>query len=122
MDWITREVLTGFQKLLCLGLDRQPAGEVIPGTAQAWVEAITHNREFVEGLDADRFRKAFVTLAATRVNWPAPRDFVDALPAREQLSLVRESRKADPARAAAACAEIAEALSGKMAAAGPDAA
>lgn len=120
MDWLTREILTGFQKLLCLGLDRRPAGEVIPGTAQAWVEAITHNREFDEVQDAPRFRKAFVQLAATRITWPAPRDFLDALPPRDQLQLARESRKADPARAAAACAEIAEALGGKMAAAGGD--
>ena len=120
MDWLTREILTGFQKLLCLGLDRQPAGEVLPGTAQAWVEAITFNREFDEAQDAPRFRRAFVQLAATRITWPAPRDFLDALPPRDQLLLARESRKADPVRAAAYCAEATEMLTGKMAAAGGD--
>lgn len=76
----------------------------------AWVEAITTKREFDEGLDASRFRKAFVTLASTRTSWPAPADFLTALPERDQLALARESRKADPERAAAACAEIAKAL------------
>ena len=84
------------------------------------MEALTFNREFDEVLDGSRFRKAFVTLAATRTTWPAPRDFLDALPPRDQLQLARESRKADPVRAAAARAEIAEVLGGKMAAAGSD--
>lgn len=81
-----------------------------------------HNREFDEGLDARRFRKAFVTLAETRSTWPAPKDFIAALPERDQLALARESRKADPERAAAACAEIARELDvdRKTAAGGPD--
>ena len=76
----------------------------------AWTEAVTHGKAFDEQLDADRFRKAFVTMAATRTTWPAPADFIAALPAREQLALAKQTIKADPARAAAACAEIAEAF------------
>lgn len=110
MDWITREIATGFQKLSCLALEREPAGDAMTGTVMAWTEAVTHNREFVEQLDAQRFRKAFVALAVTRTSWPAPRDFLDALPAREQLALAKQPIPADPARAAAAIAEIARAL------------
>ena len=36
-EWMLDELATGLQKLLCLGLDRQPASEVIPGTVQAWL-------------------------------------------------------------------------------------
>ena len=76
----------------------------------AWVEAVTNRRAFDEGLDAGRFRKAFVTLAMTRTSWPAPADFLAALPQREQLALTKTAIVADPARAAAACAAIAKAL------------
>lgn len=110
MDWLTHEIMTGFQKLLCLGLDRTPATDLIEGTVLAWRESLTLNRSFDAQLDAPRFRKAFVTLAATRTSWPAPADFLTVLPERDQLALARESVKADPARAAAACAEIAAAL------------
>lgn len=90
----------------------------------AWRDAISEGREFDERLDANRFDGAFRILARTRRSWPAPIDFIDALPPRDQLALARESRKADPGRAAAACAEIARELrmDGKTAAAGPDAA
>lgn len=96
---------------------------MIPGTVQAWAEAITDGRSFDEELDAGRFRRAFVALARTRTSWPAPHDFLTALPEREQLQLARHSVKADPERAAAAFAEIARELSidRKTAAAGPDA-
>lgn len=114
--------MTGFQKLLCLGLERTPATDLIEGTVLTWREVVLQGRAFDEQLDADRFRRAFVSLAATRTSWPAPIDFLTALPDRDQLALSRQSVKADPSRAAAACAEIADALrmDGKMAAAGPD--
>ena len=109
MDWIKVELGRGIQKLICLSLDHQPANELMVGTIQAWVEVITDGREFVQKLDAQRFRKAFVALAGG-VRWPTPRDFIAALPERDQLRLAKTPIKADPARAAAACAEIAKAL------------
>lgn len=129
MDWLTREIMTGFQKILCLGLDRTPATDLIEGTVLTWREVVLQGRSFEEHLDADRFRRAFVVLAGTRTSWPAPIDFLTVLPERDQLQLARESRKADPERAAAACAEIARELNidtprepdRKTAAAGPDA-
>lgn len=74
------------------------------------MEAVTHNRKFDEDLDPPRFREAFTTLAATRTSWPAPPDFIGALPERKQLALTKQSIPADPERAARAIAEIAEAL------------
>ena len=60
MDWLTRELMTGFQKLLCLGLDRTPASDLIEGTVMAWAEAITAGRAWDQERDAPRIRAAFV--------------------------------------------------------------
>lgn len=70
---------------------------MIAGTAAAWVEAVTFGREWVESRDRQRFRAAFVTLANTREQWPAPKHFIEAMPAApSQLALVRDRRPADP--------------------------
>jgi hypothetical protein len=150
MDWLAIEILTGIQKLLCLGLDRTPATDLIDGTVMAWHEAITTGRAFDKDRDAGRIRAAFVTLASTRETWPTPKHFLDALPRVEQAALSYEVKPASPEQAAAALAKIREMLgeplpvhrapskrdspplanveaelrqhyNGKMAAAGPDA-
>lgn len=72
--------MTGFQKLLCLGLERQPAAEVLQGTVAAWVETLTSRLAWEERRDAARIRKAFVTMAGTRRTWPQPADLIDAMP------------------------------------------
>jgi hypothetical protein len=56
MDWLAHELLTGFQKLLCLGLDRTPATDLIDGTVMAWHEAITTGRTFDQRRDTNRIR------------------------------------------------------------------
>ena len=88
--WIHREILDGMTKLLCLGLERTPAADMIAGTSMAWHEAITHKRVWDESLDSPRFRQAFATLAKTRRTWPAPVDFLDVLPPRNQQSLTKQ--------------------------------
>lgn len=120
-QWIHNEILDGLSKLLCLGLERTPAADMIAGTAMAWVQAVTHERVFDRELDTPRFRRAFILLSATRTTWPAPLHFMEAMPKREQLALTRQHVPADPERAQAAISEIASVLSGKSAAAGPDA-
>ena len=80
MDWLKNELLTGFQKLLCLGLDRTPAMDLIHGTVGAWMETITHGRIFDQERDTPRIRAAFRTIAGRSRTWPAPVDFLDALP------------------------------------------
>jgi hypothetical protein len=106
MNWLKTELLTGFQKLLCLGLDRTPASEVIPGTVEAWLEAVTANRLWDQDRDTSRIRQAFVTLARTRRLWPAPVDFLEALPTIRQELLPPPRAKADPAKVAAIDADI----------------
>ena len=92
------------QKLYLLSLDHTPAAELLAGTAQAWHEAITADRAYDEARDAPRFRAAFLTLAQTRTNWPAPRHFLDALPRVERAALGYEVKPASREEAAAAIA------------------
>lgn len=98
--WIHDAILDGLSRLLCLGLDRTPAADMIAGTAAAWVEAVTTGRKFDEARDRPRFRAAFVTLAQTRESWPAPRHFLDALPRVEQAAIGYEVKPTSPEDAA----------------------
>lgn len=96
-EWLLLEVATGIQKLSCLSLDRTPAAEMLTGTAQAWVEAITDGRSWDRQRDAGRVRTAFLTLARTIRRWPAPVEFLEALPpVAAPLALARDRRPADP--------------------------
>jgi hypothetical protein len=89
MNWLKTELLTGFQKLLCLGLDRTPATDLIEGTVAAWMETITHGRLFEQERDTPRIRAAFRTIAGRCRTWPAPVDFLDALPRIESPPMAR---------------------------------
>lgn len=83
-DWITREISSGLQKLILLSLDRSPPLDVLSGgTLPAWAEAISKGRAFNEQRDTPRFKTAFLTLQVRCTRWPAPRDFIDALPRLE---------------------------------------
>ena len=109
-DWIQREVSEGFKRLMCLGLERTPAAEIIPLTVAVWLEALAEGREWDQALDAPRFKRAFATLCRTRRNWPVPQDLLDALPPREQLALTKQIIPADPERVARMMAELAREL------------
>jgi hypothetical protein len=91
-QWLRNEVLDGLSKLVTLSLDRTPAVDVIAGTAETWMEAICHRREWHEAQDRMRVRQAFATLAATCTTWPNPKLFLEAMPARmtqrERLALM----------------------------------
>lgn len=97
---------------------------MLAGTAHAWVEAITDGRTWDQQRDEDRVRKAFVTLSKTVRRWPAPVEFIEALPRPDTQALSKQPIPADPAKAAAAIAEVTQMLNprhGKVAAGGPDA-
>lgn len=84
---------------------------MIAGTAMAWAEALTAERAWDQQRDTPRIRSAFITLAATRRHWPAPRDFLDALPNALPLLAVEHVRQASPEVVARAMAEVREYLS-----------
>lgn len=110
MDWLATELMTGFQKLLCLGLARTPASDLIEGTILAWHEAITAGRAWDQERDTPRIRDAFITLARTRREWPAPADFLEAMPRYSAGLRALPKSASDPARAAAEIAKAREAL------------
>ena len=102
MDWMTKEILTGLQKLLCLSLDRTPALDSIEGTLAAWMEALTFGRAWDEQRDTPRIRQAFSTLMQNSDRWPSPSQFNDCLPrivnnldALPRIILTDEQRKAN---------------------------
>ena len=99
-DWILEEILTGLQKLLPLSLENTPASEVMPGTALAWHEALVHGRNFEPVRDRQRFRESFRTLAAKQRRWPAPVDFLEAMPRIEPERIRQPQLDSDAARAA----------------------
>lgn len=76
----------------------------------AWQEVLTDGRAWDEARDRDRIRKAFVTLARTRRQWPAPVDFLEALPRYTPELRALPSRPADPEKAARAIAQISREL------------
>lgn len=92
--------------MLCLGLDRTPATDLIDGTVMAWREALADGRVWDQARDTPRIRAAFVLLARTRESWPAPRHFIDALPRVEQAAIGYEVKPATPDEASAAMARI----------------
>lgn len=81
MDWIRNEIALGFQRLICLCLDRQPTDDLIAGTMEAWYEAWTYRKIWHQERDAPRFREAFVRFSTTQANcWPQPMDIIALLP------------------------------------------
>ena len=72
--WIHDAILDGLSRLLCLGLDRTPAADMIAGTAAAWAEAITTGRTFDAARDRSRFRSAFVTALGGYLAMPVWQD------------------------------------------------
>lgn len=73
---------------------------------RAWLEALTTGRVWDQERDTARIRQAFVLLAQTQRTWPAPRDFLDALPP-SPMPVLRLARPAsNPEVAKKALAEI----------------
>lgn len=91
--WLRREIAKGVAGLLALRLDGAPAADSATKTADIWLVAMTKGRDWDEGKDAGRIRKAFETLFATCERWPAP-----ALLLRELQTRPPELRLPKPRR------------------------
>jgi hypothetical protein len=73
------------------------------GTIAAWVDALTFGRHWDQDRDALRIQQAFRRLAASRTEWPAPSDLLEAMPSSDQpklsnkpiLPATREEREAN---------------------------
>ena len=65
--------------MLCLGLDRTPARDVLRGTVETWLQVLAA-RPYEQQRDTPRIRAAFAKLAETRDSWPQPVHFFEAMP------------------------------------------
>lgn len=100
----------GFQRLICLCLDRQPTDDLINGTMKAWLDAWTVGKVWDRDLDTPRFRAAFVKFSTLpNVAWPVPGDILLLLPPREEFKALPVVAS-DPERAQRIMDEIAQNL------------
>jgi hypothetical protein len=111
-EWLLDEILNGLQKLFCLSLDRTPAAEMLPGTASAWLEAITDGLVYDRGRDANRLRRGFVILAKTVRRWPSPVEYLEAVPKYEAPAIGYETKPVSEEQAAANIARLKSMLTG----------
>lgn len=83
-DWLRAEIASGLQKLLALRLIGTPPEDAIVGTAEVWLEAIEYcGIQWVEQVDLERVRRAFLALFASCDRWPAPKLFLANLGNRD---------------------------------------
>lgn len=90
--WLKREISSGLQALVALGLRNQPAAEVLPLTADIWLRAIRRGNIGcdIEQIDAPRIREAFDRLFPDLVEWPAPKLLLDRIPPRPKREALAE--------------------------------
>lgn len=93
--WLRREIAKGVAGLLALRLDGAPAADSATKTADIWLVAMTKGRDWEEGKDAGRIRKAFETLFATCERWPAPAQLLRELQTRPPELRLPKPRRTD---------------------------
>jgi hypothetical protein len=116
--WIRREIKSGLQALVALGLEGQPAAEVLPRTADIWLKALQRANIglTIEEIDAPRLRSAFESLFVRVVRWPPVAEYIKHIPPRP----VRKSVPAPPIsdederKAKAALAQIYAKINGSI--------
>lgn len=83
-DWLRAEIGSGLQKLLALRLPGTPPEDAIIGTAEVWLEAVaSRNIQWVEHLDRQRVRRAFLALLRDCDRWPSPKLLLENLGNRD---------------------------------------
>jgi len=82
-------ILERLQRLLCLGLDGQPAAELIPGTARIWTEHLAN-------VSADRLQTAFDAVEQSCKRWPTVAHIRECLPFYAVASLVEPEKRIEP--------------------------
>lgn len=104
--WFEDEVRAGLLGLMTLSLDRTPSAEAFPATVAVWLDSLTREMAWNEDRDLERVRTAFSRLSAQNLRWPAPREFLIALPPPRQPKRIGNNRGRKPS--AVALAHIAE--------------
>lgn len=86
-DWFDKEIVRGIQALFILNLQFTPSADAIKATGRIWIgtlRSLPHTWQ--EDRDRPRIQAAFRNLAANSERWPAPKNFVDALPPLPELN------------------------------------
>lgn len=94
-QWLRLEIASGFQQMVMLKLGQTPAVEMLPLTAEMWVEVIGDGMN--EAQDKDRVKAAFKQLFRSLKWWPQPADLLKALPVRKPPPSQAHARQAEDA-------------------------
>lgn len=78
--WLREDICKAFKYLVGLKLGNTPAVEMLPITAEMWVEIVGEG--MTEEQDRERVRTAFNRLRRELKWWPQPADLLKALPRR----------------------------------------
>lgn len=78
--WLRMEIAIAFQQFLCMRLGNTPAVEMLPFTAESWLNTIGEG--MTEALDRERIKQGFKQLYRTLKWWPQPSELLNILPRR----------------------------------------
>lgn len=100
--WFDRAIAVGLARLAVLGLPGTPIDEPSSAACRAvWVDALWPGRAWDRAQDEPRIEAAFRRLALDVTRWPAPRQFLDALPARPEPTKLPPPKMTEEERAKA---------------------
>lgn len=97
--WLRLEIGGAFQQLVALSLPGTPAVEMLPATAELWLNLLTDRGITIEPVDRPRVRKGFNNLYTSLRQWPQVADLLEKLPPRPQRARLAEPEITDEQRA-----------------------
>ena len=114
--WLRMEIAIAFKQFLCMRLGNTPAVEMLPFTAESWVETIGEG--MTEVADRERIKQGFKQLYRTLKWWPQPAELLNALPRRivppsSQKAKAAEDADIDTSAGGDKLQDILEMLEGK---------
>ncbi|WP_373840456.1 hypothetical protein [Glaesserella sp.] len=113
-EWLKPVLAKGFAILLTLRLKNSPTEDMIKPTLETWFQVVTFKRGWEQEFDQVRFEQAFMHLAQTCEWFPAPKQLLEAMPARKIRALPPPPPISDEqkAKSAARWAELRKKLRG----------
>lgn len=89
--WLCKLVGSAFQTFVIMALPGQPAAEMLPLTAQLWVDVLG-DMNVNEDQDLTRIETAIRQLTRKLKEWPQIADLIAAMPNREQTATASDHR------------------------------
>lgn len=93
--WLRLEIGSAFQQMVMLKLGSTPAVEMLPLTAEMWVNVVGEG--MTEALDRERIKAGFKQLFRTLKWWPQPAELLKAMPNRKPLAPSQKTTAAEDA-------------------------